>query len=304
MRGAIDGCSLLHAFFGNAAIHLLPLLRDCGVPVVISFHGSDVAGSMASAGYAEAREELFSLAARVPCRSEALAERVAKLGCPRGKLTVMRTMIPETRIALRPPPMGGDWQFVQAARLVPKKGMATALRAFALFAERRTKARFVIAGEGPQEAELRALAASLGVADQVEFAGFLAQEELKRLFARSFAFIHPSETAVGDVEGVPNAMLEAMACGMPVIATRHGGIPEVIENGVNGLLVNEGDFEGLAREMERLACGATLSMSLGEAGARTVREQFSPERQVAAIEAMYREACQGSAVADPSGFRR
>ena len=285
-----ERCALLHVFFGNVAVHLLPLLRRCPIPVVVSFHGSDVAGSMASANYSDALAELFTLATVVACRSEQLASRVARLGCPETKTRMMRTVVPDLPFIQREPPMDGAWQIVQAARLVPKKGLSTALRAFAAFGCQYPQAVFVIAGDGPMERELVELAADLGVADRVRFAGFLSQSALQRLYLSSHIFLHPSETASGDVEGVPNAMLEAMASGLPIVSTRHGGIPEVIENGRNGLLCTEKDAEGVAAALLRLANDAVLYRRLAQQASASVREQFSKERQVAAIEEIYGDA--------------
>lgn len=286
----LKDCEVLHVFFGNVAVHLLPLLRKCPVPVVVSFHGSDVAGSMASPEYAEAVRELFALAAAVPCRSEQLAERVAALGCPQDKLRMMRTILPDIAFHERRPPMDGAWRVVQAARLVPKKGLATALKAFARFAGEYPLATFTIAGEGPLEEKLREEARNLGLADRVTFTGFLSQEALRDLYAGSHIFLHPSETAQGDVEGIPNAMLEAMASGLPVVATHHGGIPEVIQDGGNGLLCAERDAPAVAEALLRLAGATPLYARLSENASSSVRAQFSAERQIAAIEEIYREA--------------
>lgn len=285
-----EDCVLLHVFFGNSAIHLLPLLEQCPVPIVVSFHGSDVAGAMASPAYRSALSRLFSRATLVAARSEELARRVGQLGCPEEKLRVMRTAVPEGDVIERAVPAEGAWRIVQAARLVPKKGIATALRAFALFLEKFPNSTFTVAGEGPQREELLALAAELGIAGHVRFPGFLSQSNLRSLFAGSDIFLHPSENSEGDVEGIPNAMLEAMAMGLPVVATRHGGIPEAITDGVNGLLYPEGDAAGLARAMERLATEPEFSAKIGAQAATTIRDQFSSRRQIERIEEIYREA--------------
>ena len=285
-----ENCALLHVFFGNVAVHLLPLLRRCPVPVIVSFHGSDVAGSMASASYSEAVAELFGLAKVVPCRSEQLISRVVRLGCPETKTRLMRTLLPDLPFVERDAPIDKAWQIVQAARLVPKKGLSTALRAFAAFGRQYPEATFIIAGDGPMEGELRELSADLGIGQRVRFAGFLSQSALQRLFLTSHIFLHPSETAGGDVEGIPNAMLEAMASGLPVVATRHGGIPEVIEHGRNGLLCAEGDSEAVTAALLRLASDAVLYRTLAQQASASVREQFSKARQVDAIEEIYHDA--------------
>lgn len=282
---------LLHIFFGNVAIHLLPLIRQAPIPVITSFHGSDIAGSMASPGYAKARQELFGRCAVIPCRSEQLARGVELLlGCPVDKIRLMRTILPDIPFQQRHPPTDGAWRLVQAARLVPKKGIITALQAFAYFLEEYPNSTFTIAGEGPMEEELRAEAMRLQIDQHVEFVGFLPQEELQGLFSVSHIFLHPSEMAGGDVEGIPNAMLEAMAGGLPVVATRHGGIPEVITDGENGYLCPERDPNQVSQALLRLASDATLYRTMSETASASVNEQFSAQRQIAAIEDIYQQA--------------
>jgi len=287
---SIRQAAVFHVFFGNVAVHMLPALRCCAAPVVLSFHGADVAGAIATAAYAEARREMFSLARLVLCRSAQLAENVASLGCPPEKLRIMRTILPEIEFVPHAPPNDGAWQILQAARLVPKKGLPTALRAFAQFRNSFPAARFLIAGEGPQEAELRGLAASLGIASAVDFAGFLDQDSLGRAFASSHIFVHPSESVGGDVEGIPNAMLEAMAAGLPAVATRHGGIPEVISHGTSGLLCPERDPGALAAALLQLAGDPSLYRTLSQEGSANVKAQFSSAHRISEIEALYREA--------------
>jgi glycosyltransferase involved in cell wall biosynthesis len=288
---AAADASLLHIFFGNVAVHLLPLLRRARIPAVVSFHGSDVAGAIATSGYGEARREMFERSRLVLCRSEQLAEKVAGLGCDPGKLRIMKTVLPEIGFVDPTPPTDGQWQMVQACRLVPKKGLATSLRAFAIFSKTFPGARFTIAGEGPMEEELRGLASSLGIADRVSLTGFLPQESLRQLYSRSHFFLHPSETADGDVEGIPNSLLEAMASGLPAVATRHGGIPEVVVDGIAGLLCEERDHAAVAAALVRMASDSVLYRKIARAGSDSIRDQFSAERRIAEIEALYREAC-------------
>ena len=131
-----------------------------------------------------------------------------------------------------------------------RRACKTSLLAFAEFAARYPQSTFTIAGEGPLRAELEAQARELGIGDKVSFPGFVSQTQLRELFYRSHIFLHPSERgADGNQEGVPNSMLEAMASGLPVFATEHGGIPEAIEHGKSGILVKEGDHDALARRL-------------------------------------------------------
>src|SRR5207248_8009941 len=111
-------------------------------------------------------------------------------------------------------------------------------------------ATLTIAGEGPLLSQLQNLAHELNIDDHVLFTGFISQEQLRDIYYASHIFLHPSETgADGNQEGVPNSMLEAMASGLPVFATQHGGIPEAIENGLSGVLVPESDYEALSHAL-------------------------------------------------------
>jgi colanic acid/amylovoran biosynthesis glycosyltransferase len=281
------GAKVLHVFFGNVAVHLLPLLGSVELPVVVSFHGADVTGAIASPGYRIARERMFARAARVACRSEALIEPVHRLGCPREKLCVVRTALPELEFREGILPADGAFRLVQACRLVPKKGLATSLEAFAKLAPRYPRMTFVIAGAGPLEAELRGRADMLGVAGRVQFIGFLDQASLGDLLASAHVFLHPSETAGGDTEGIPNGLLEAMATGLPVVATRHGGIPEAIEDGVSGLLCAERDADGVAAAVERLISDPALHARIAREGAAAVRGKFSRAAVGATLRDLY-----------------
>ena len=139
--------------------------------------------------------------------------------------------------------------------------------------------------------ELRSLARRLGVEEQVRFAGFLSQAELREELARAHIFLHPSELGRdGNQEGVPNAMLEAMASGLPVFATNHGGIPEAIDDGESGVLVAERDHDALARALLDWTNRPEALAELARRGAETVAEKFEQRAQARALENFYLEA--------------
>ena len=281
---------VLHVYFGHIGVHLLPLLEIAGVPVIVSFHGADV---QIEAAHLIHTQRMFALATLVLARSASLADRLVALGCAEGKVRVHRTGVPLGEIAphSRAAPVDGAWRCVQACRLIPKKGLATALTGFARFAQKHPRATFTIAGEGPQLAELRVLAAHLGIADRVIFTGFLSQEKLRALYSESHLFLHPSELGPdGDQEGVPNSMLEAMASGLPVVATLHGGIPEAVEDYVSGRLVTERDAEGLAGALAEITAAPERYCAMGAAAAQGVAAEFDLAVQARRLEAIYDEA--------------
>jgi len=283
---------LLHVYFGHTGVHLLPFLRNWPKPSVVSFHGMDIMLRDNDPGYNNRLRDLLQTLPMVLARSESLASRLIALGCEPEKIRINRTGIPMEAFPTkeRTPPADGAWQVVQASRFIEKKGLPDTLSAFAGLREVFPNARLVLAGEGPLHTAMKNLAGELGLGTSVGFPGFLGGTELAALFDSSHLFIHPSITPPsGDQEGVPNSLLEAMATGLPVVATRHGGIPEAVTHGQNGLLAAEGDRDALATFLIQLASDPGLYGSMSRAAAHDVRDHFEQSRSVARLEGFYEE---------------
>jgi colanic acid/amylovoran biosynthesis glycosyltransferase len=298
---------LMHIYFGHTGVHLLPFIEQWDKPCVVSFHGADVAHKEDIKDYPAKLRRLFDAVPLVLARSQSLADRLIQFGCPPGKLRINRTGLPlnEFPFVDRQPPRDGKWRIVQACRLIPKKGVATSLRAFAIFKKDNPKAEFLIAGKGPLQPELEMLAAGLGIFKDVHFVGFLSQPELLELYAGSHLFLHPSETSPNqDQEGVPNSVLEAMATGLPVAATRHGGIPEAVEHGRTGLLVPEEDHIALANAMQKIIDSPGIFKQMGLHARAAVTDRFEQDAQIDQLESFYEEAIIANGAAEPSKSKR
>ncbi|MEK0449050.1 MAG: hypothetical protein RL088_1318 [Verrucomicrobiota bacterium] len=290
---AASGAKVLHVYFGHIGVHLLPMLSKCPIPVIVSFHGADAQVDLDRPKHAAATREMISIARLILVRSESIGARLREMGCPPEKIRIHRTGIPLERIAYRQrtAPPDGAWKCLQACRLIEKKGLETTLRAFAEFHRHYPAATLTIAGEGPMRERIHTLAAELGIASEICTPGFLTQEMLGALLAESHLFLHPSELGHdGDQEGVPNSMLEAMAAGIPPLATFHGGIPEAVENGISGLLVAERDSAGLAEAMLTLASDPSRYAAMSAAARTRVATQFDITATVRALEEFYDEA--------------
>ncbi len=284
---------LLHIYFGHIAVHLLPLMRAWKKPSVVSFHGADVMVDLEKPAYRAATMRMLEAARLVLVRSESLRQALVRLGASESKIRLQRTGVPlqDFPFQARQWPSDNAWQFLQACRLIEKKGLPTSLRAFAAFVRQHRQAHFTIAGDGPLLDELRQLAHELQLAERVSFPGFVSQTQLRDLYYRSHIFLHPSETGVdGNQEGVPNSMLEAMATGLPVFATNHGGIPEAIENGVSGFLVNEGDAVGLTSAILGATRNPSQLTKVARSGAEAVAQKFEQQAQIRNLEEYYFEA--------------
>lgn len=178
--------------------------------------------------------------------------------------------------------------FVCVASLREYKGHAVLLDAVAILRARGSNVRVVLVGDGELRAALEARVAREGLGDRVELRGALAHQEIPAVLRASTAMVLPSVTSRdGQMEGIPVALMEAMATGVPVIATRLSGIPELVRDGETGLLVPERDPAALAAAMERLAADPALGVRLAGAARSVVRERFDRKRNVARLAALF-----------------
>ena len=285
--------AMVHVYYGHKAVKYLDMLEAWGGPFLVSFHGVDVVKFTDDPCYVENLRKVFAKANLVLARSRSLLDGLKALGCPAGKLRLNRTPIPLDSFPDTPrsAPADGAWRLIQACRLIPKKGLFTTLEALKLVVPHYPKLRFIVCGKGPVKDEFLAMRDRLGLENNVEVIGWLDQPRLLEEYRRAHLFLHPSElTDTADQEGIPNSMLEAMATGLPVVATRHGGIPEAVTHGTDGLLVPERSPADLAESLLRLMGDPDLFAQLSRAAARTVREHFGLTECVAKLEDCYDEA--------------
>lgn len=184
----------------------------------------------------------------------------------------------------------GTGFFITAGMLIELKGIHHLIKAFADLLPRHPEARLLIAGKGRDEQKFRYLARSLGVEQKVEFVGHLEQADLAGLVKNSLAFILPSLT-----EGLGRVVIEAQLLGKPVIATRVGGIPEIVDDGVTGILIPPGDVKALSQAMEGFIKDPAVAERMGNAGSQRVREKFDYSGYFQAYHDMVRKVC-GSAI--------
>ena len=286
------GADMMHIYFGHTGVHLLPFIRGWNKPCVVSFHGADVALNLQVQDYAAKLRVLFDAVPVVLARSQSIADRLVRIGCDPAKIRINRTGFPlaEFPFRNRELPRDGEWRIVQACRLIEKKGLATAIRAFAQFAREFPAAEFHVAGKGELQTDLQRLAYELGVGERVRFLGFLGQSDLRNVYHRSHIFLHPSETPADlNQEGVPNSMLEAMATGLPVVATRHGGIPEAVTDGLSGYLHPERDAPGVADSLLRIARSPSNYVRFSRAAREKIAATFDQSVTIRNLERVYEE---------------
>jgi glycosyltransferase involved in cell wall biosynthesis len=225
---------------------------------------------------------LVNLASRLldqfVCVSEDGARRTIQHGVAAHRVRAIWNGIDLDRFAYAGPSPGGP--IVTVARLSPEKGIENLVRAAAVLVRRIPTLRFEIAGDGPCLAGLKQLAHELGVAEKVRFLGQI--EDVAGLLGRASLFVLPSLS-----EGVSLTLLEAMARGLPVVATRVGGNVEVVVDGCTGHVVSAHDPQALAIALERLWTNPAPARNMGMAGRQRVEKHFDIRRAIAAYEALY-----------------
>jgi glycosyltransferase involved in cell wall biosynthesis len=166
-------------------------------------------------------------------------------------------------------------RILSVGRLVSKKGFKDLVDALALLQSKGLRIRADVYGGGPLRPELEARAHRLGLDGRLTFHGARLQDEILTAYRRATVFVlAPVVTDDGDRDGIPNVLVEAMASGVPVVATKISGIPELITDGIDGLLVNEHDPTALAGAIERVLIDSELAQQLGRAGRRRVEREF------------------------------
>jgi glycosyltransferase involved in cell wall biosynthesis len=288
--------ALIHAHFGVEAVYGMELAQRLGVPLVTTFHGFDVtlkrSELLASRkpswiNYLLRRGELKRRGDLFLCVSETIRAKLLALGFP-AERTRLHHIGVDTAMFEPHAAEHDDLVVLHVGRLVEKKGTRYLLDAFAKIAARQPHARLVVIGDGPLRAELARRAEDLRIAERVCWLGARPHSEVRDWLRRAAVFCLPSCTAAnGDEEGLPISVLEAAASGTPVMATRHAGIPEVVEEGTSGFLVAERDADALAEALDALLSSEALRARVGAGARRVVEKRFDLARQTQALERLY-----------------
>lgn len=272
-------------------------------PLVTSFYGFDCSRYPRERG-SDVYRSLFARSDRVVALSEHMEARLAELGCPRERIVRVPLCVDVGRFPFRerrPPERGNPVNVLTVARLVEKKGLEHALRAVADVIGRGHALRYEILGDGPLRPSLEGLVEELGIARDVRFRGAVDHERVRAAMAGAHLFLLPSVTAAdGDEEGTPTVLIEASASGLPILATRHAGIPEIVIDGVTGTLVPERDREALAAALEDLLGDPGRWAAMGRVGRERAESTFAAGRVIDRLEGLYglllAEAAEGASV--------
>lgn len=298
-RRSYDICYCPFAQDGRKSLRL----RRLGVlegKLVVALRGSDISRYVVQRGGGVYRK-LFREGDLFLPVCKAFARKIIQLGCSPEKVLVHHTGINLARFPYRPrqAPAGTALRLMTVGRLVEKKGIAYALRAVRRLSDEGIQVTYDVVGDGPLRQPLEREAQQLNLQSQVRFSGLHTQAQVQVALERADVLLAPCVTAAdGDEEGIPNVLREGMAAGVPVIATYHSGIPELIEDGTNGYLVAERDPEALATRVRWLATNPQAWLPLVAAG-RQRAEEDSIERLNDRLIGFFHQLLAGAARGEP-----
>ena len=259
------------AEFGFHAVRVMQAAAFAEIPFVVHFRGSDLSAQRRIGVLRGRYRRLVSIASGGVCKSKQMAAKLEQLGMLPSRILISASGANPALFKAGNPALAAP-VFLAVGRFVAKKGPLKTIRAFAL----QPIGELWMVGDGPLFEDARRLVQDLQLQARVCFLGVKTQPEVADLMRQVRVFVQHSLIAPdGDSEGNPVSVMEAQLSGLPVVATRHAGIPDVVLDGCTGLLVEEGDVQGMAAAMERLMADPGLAARFGSAGRDRVLAGFT-----------------------------
>jgi len=267
--------------YGGEGKRLVPILKEKNYrgKLVTCIRGGDITSKLETEPHAY--DELFQRGDLFLPVCSYFKYRLAILGCNESKIKVLHSAIDCSKFKFRERTMqpGKKIRIVSVSRLDEEKGIKYVIQAVAKLSKNYKNIEYLIVGDGKKAEYLQGVIEHYGVGKTVKLTGWYSQDQVAELLDQADLFVLPSVTAErGSQEGIPNALKEAMACGLPVISTFHAGIPELIQDNVSGFLVPERDATSLARRIEYLINNPQIWPSLGRNARAVIEQNFENKR--------------------------
>jgi colanic acid/amylovoran biosynthesis glycosyltransferase len=283
----------IHAEFGRMGV-LGNRIASAARPLVCFMHAYDITAVPKNPVWHRRYTRLWQPEVTILTPSEFMRQKVIALGAAPDQVVVQPNGIDVqawsySDAASR---FDGKVSFLFVGRLIEKKGPRQLVEAFARMRALAPEidAELVLCGDGSLAGALREDVERLGLKGTVQLRGAVASDEVRQAMTRAHIMVqHSVETASGDMEGLPVSLTEAAACGLPIIATRHSGIPEIVVDGINGFLVAEHDIDSMAAKMAELARDPQRWSTFGRAGRAIVEDKFADDAAIARYERLVAE---------------
>ncbi|MBI6118552.1 glycosyltransferase [Salegentibacter maritimus] len=276
------------AEYGPTGQQILPVVKELNLPLIVHFHGFDASVTQIKEKNNNYKE-LFDYASSVIVVSRKMYKVLMDIGCPKNKL-IYNVYGPNDAFFKVKPQFLKD-QFIAVGRFVDKKAPYYLILSFSIVIKEYQQAKLFIAGEGALWNTCKNLITALNLENNIFLLGVISPDTYRKYLSESLSFVQHSVVADnGDSEGTPVAILEASAAGIPVIATYHAGIPDVIINGETGLLVEEHDYIAMAERMKDFLRNKEYAKKLGKKGKKIIRDNFSLDRHIKVLDGLISRA--------------
>ena len=289
-----EGIRIIHAHFGPIGCNYLPVSLSLNIPLITNFYGYDLSVKDIINQHQEAYVELFKKGKHFLVEGPCMQEKLISLGCPEEKISIQRIAIDLERYSFRERSWDGKRpiHLLFVGRFVEKKGLEYALQALAKI-RKDYSFQFRIIGGGKLEQNLRSLANNLGLTKEIGCLGMQPHGKVIEELQTCDILIQPSVTAKnGDSEGgAPTIILEAQACGVPVIASTHADIPYITCSNESALLSPERDVDSLAYNICQLFDNSEAWSRMGKKGREHVEKYHNVRNEVISLEGLYTTLC-------------
>jgi colanic acid/amylovoran biosynthesis glycosyltransferase len=272
--------ALVHAHFGPKGWEVFPYCQRLRIPLLTSFYGYDASSLPLQPGWKARLGELFARGDAFAVEGPAMRQRLEALGCPADKIHILPIPVHGERYTFQPRTwkLGERLRILFVGRLVPKKGLAVLLKALALAAPELGDCELRIIGGGEEATPMQALAREYRIDNRTRFLGFQPRSVMIEEMNQAHLLVVPSQTAPdGDSEGgAPTILIEAQACGLPVVATTHADIPFVVAPPSHAFLAQEGNAQDFASKLVSLVRQSANWPNLATDARRHVENQHGP----------------------------
>lgn len=270
--------SAIHAHFGYNGLNILQHAKKYRVPLVVTFHGYDASMMLADETYKNRLPELFDYASAIILVSRHMVKTL-NLEKWQDKVKIIPCTVDPDEFEARDKNTAHPVKILHSGRLVDKKGVPDLIKVFRNLQQRFDNIELHIVGDGRDLEKCEDLVQALNLRECVTFYGAVSHDEVKQIMSTTDIFVLNSRVGDdGDMEGTPVTLLEAMCSKLPVISTRHAGIPDVIEDRVNGLLVDERDNDGLEYALSTFIEHPELRQRCAENARNTVLKNYTVDR--------------------------
>lgn len=277
--------------YGYVAIKALPVCRKLGIPMVIQFLGNDASAALKQPRYRKEIVEALEYANTAIVLYRGMMEPLVKLGANPGMFSILPVGVPFDQLEIAKDTDESSFLFSAVGWFTGKKSPLSTIRAFEICADTIDKSRLEFIGDGPLFKEASEYVSTSRHRDKIVLRGAQPHPQVAALLSRSNCFLQHSVVAAnGDKEGWPTVIGEAAASALPVISTRHAGIPDQVVEGISGFLVDEHDIVAMAEYMIELAGNPALARQMGRAGRKHMEAYGDIEKITASIKMLLQEA--------------